>query len=174
MRNISLAVVLMMLAAPQDSRAQPESLERSPSVDVGYGFCIGYPVGGKMRLLNTFGSGVILGMDVDVGTILIWNSVSAGAVAGYSFGTEQIVRPFVVAGVGEAYHLYGDLAGMKLDWFVHAGVGLEWKPSHSFGFGVEGGVEAIGFHVDPHSNPSHWIDANSALPFVRFSFIFYR
>ncbi len=131
--------------------------------DIGLGLNIGLTPGGKVRLLATLDNGLVVGVDLDVGTIIFISDATISGILGYSFEVgRHIIRPYLTVGGGSSaiFALFAFAEGR----IFHGGIGFEWKPARWFGLGLEGGV-----NVFDCTN----CDATVAYPYARLTVMFY-
>lgn len=131
-------------------------------LDVGVGLNLGFTSGGKVRVLATLGPGLVVGVDLDAGTVLFFSDLSLSGVLGWSFEAgRHIIRPYVLAGaavLSPSNSLQGPVGA------VHAGFGIEWKPARWVGLGLEAGLNII---------PPQGTGDGGGLPWARLCLTFY-
>ena len=140
--------------------------ERDP-LDFGIGLNLGITAGLKARIVGTLRPGVVVGVDLDIGTIIFLSEATASAIVGYSFEPgSHVIRPYVTIGGGNgvAFAIFA-AENTKL---AKAGVGVEWKPARWFGLGLEGGITAW-FH-DQGDKKGELL---GMFPFARLNIMFY-
>jgi hypothetical protein len=152
-------VATLAIAAPEAPAADP--------IDIGVGLDLGITSGLKLRALGTFDSGLVLGLDADVGTLLFYSDATVSGVVGWRLPSElTLLRPYARVGAGFGVVLMllgGDDPTRDV---AHAGLGLEWKAGRAFGLGVEGGWEGL------YQGPLFQSQANH-LPYVRATAMIY-
>ncbi|MGK5086174.1 hypothetical protein WDW86_01335 [Bdellovibrionota bacterium FG-2] len=141
-------------------------------VDMGIGINLGLTTGGKARLLATVGPGLVVGVDLDIGTVIFLSEMTASAILGWSFEMgRQAIRPYVTLGAGRGgvFALLAAASGS----ITHTGIGLEWKPARWFGLGLEGGMNVMGAHTTQGIGGTHYDTKPIEYPYARLNFMFY-
>src|SRR5690606_11138488 len=78
-----------------------EPREIGEVLDLGLGLNIGITTGGKARLLATLESGFVVGVDVEIGTVIFLSDITASAIFGWSFEAgKHVIRPYATIGGG--------------------------------------------------------------------------
>lgn len=146
--------------------AVSRSPERDP-VDIGLGLALGLTTGGKIRVLGTFDSGFVAGVDLDAGTVIFVSDATASAIVGWSFNPGgHIIRPYLTVGGGSG--VIFALIAIAEATVLRGGAGLEWKPARWFGLGLEGGLETFFYKEGQKTG-----EVIGAIPFGRLTVMFY-
>lgn len=142
-------------------------------IDLGIGLNVGLTSGGKARLIATIDSGFVVGVDVEVGTIIFLSEKTASAILGYSWQKgRNLVRPYITLGGGTG-SIFAILAIAQGPIF-HGGAGIEWKRTKWFGIGLEGGLNVLSnFDTNGIGGTDHNSEDTVTYPYARLNFMFY-
>ncbi|MCC7440004.1 MAG: hypothetical protein IT285_00125 [Bdellovibrionales bacterium] len=147
-------------------REEAEAKSLKDRMDLGLGLNLGLTTGLKARVLAILDNGFMVGVDLDIGTILFISDATASVVAGWQFmAGNHALRPYVTVGVGGST-VFAILA-VASGTIYKAGVGFEWKPARWFGLGIEGGVAMIDY------NDAQTSAENIVFPWGRLNVMFY-
>lgn len=157
------------------SVAKPKR-EAYSDIDFGAGIDVGLTTGGKGRLMVSINRGPVVGVDLDLGTIIFISEATASLVAGWSFEPgDDVIRPYVTVGAGQGV-VFALLAAGRGP-VVKAGAGVEWKPTQWFGVGIEAGYAVLTpEQTSGIGSDGQWEDGEHdpiAYPFGRLTFMFY-
>lgn len=147
-----LTMGLAGAATPPEGRLVP------PRTDVGLGLNVGlFLPGFKARVVHVTRSGLMAGVDADVGSIVFFTSLSASAVLGYDarLGKRQRLRAYGRVGGGSLTVLSEN--GFTAPAY-NLSAGSEWRAGRAFGLGLEGG--------------GHFTNQD-VVPYAQFTFMFY-
>jgi hypothetical protein len=141
-------------------------------IDMGVGLNIGLTTGGKARLIATLEPGVVVGVDLDIGTIIFISELTASGILGWSFQPgNHVIRPYVTAGAGQGI-LFAILVAAAGP-VSHLGGGIEWKPARWLGLGLEGGVNTMHGHRSAGMSGERESDQVIHFPYARLNLMFY-
>ena len=167
-------------AGPCDDPPRPLPRRRQWTSETGVGLSLGFPTGLKIREALTAPSGLLLGGDADLHTVLIYSGASAGLMAGWSFdvpgvramrcdvGPTSVVRVWGIAGLGGG-SIMGIFGGFHAMAYGRAGLGLEWRNRGLTGLGFEVG---LAFHPQWDVRTYAGVDL-PALPYAQLTFMGY-
>jgi len=131
-------------AGPPDEGAPRLAL---PRTDLGVGLNVGLLLPGfKARLIHVTRPGLTIGLDADLGSVVLLTSVTASAVVGYDARLGERQRGRVYGRIGGGNLIVLSSEGGYNSGALNLGGGAEWRPGRWFGLGLEGG--ALRSHPD--------------------------